>query len=269
MAKKLRQIIKIDEDLCNGCGLCVPSCAEGALQIIDGKAKLVSDKYCDGLGACLGECPQGALSFETREAEDFDEAAAMEHVKEIGHQGPAHHHHHAAPAAPETSAPTHAHGHGHGGGFVCPSARTIDRTKEERENASPEANVPSELRQWPVKLYLVNPQAPYFREADILLAADCVPFAYGAFHAEFLRGKTLVTGCPKFDDVALYVEKLTAILQANDVTSITVLQMEVPCCSGIEYIAREAIAASGKNVPLESVTISLSGEVKDRAPACA
>ena len=250
MAKTARQIIKIDEELCNGCGLCVPSCAEGALQIIDGKARMVAEKYCDGLGACLGECPQGAISFETREAEDFDEAAAMEHVKKIRHP-----------------APEKAHNHHSHGGFVCPSSRTIDRTHENCGcSSTPVENIAeakSELKQWPVKLYLVNPQAPYFQDADLLVAADCVPFAYSNLHPDFLKGKALVTGCPKFDDTEVYLQKLTDIVCFNNLRSITVLKMEVPCCSGMQRIAEMAVASSGKNIAIESVTISLEGAIKN------
>ena len=251
MAKKVRQIIRIDEQKCNGCGACVPACVEGALRIIDGKAKLVSEKYCDGLGACLGDCPQGAISFESREADEFDEAAAMDHAAhpatEHVHSAQAHHHN----------------------GFSCPSAKTIDRTKDACcEAPAAKAEIASELRQWPVKLYLVNPGASYFENADLLIAADCVPFAYGSLHPDFLRGKTLVTGCPKFDDVALYAEKLAEIVSSNAIKSITVLQMEVPCCSGMQRLAEHAVAASGKAIPVEAVTIGLSGEVKDMCPNC-
>ncbi len=262
MAKVARQIIKIDEEKCNGCGLCVPACAEGALQIVDGKARLVQERYCDGLGACLGECPQGAISFETREAEDFDEAATIEHLKESGRSVQAHLDHMAehAKGAHDHRAPA-GHGHGHGGGFVCPSAKTIDRREQAASAPSAQGKVQSELRQWPVKLYLVNPSASYFENADLLIAADCVPFAYGGMHPDFLRGKTLVTGCPKFDDVQLYADKLTQILSRNNVRSITVLQMEVPCCSGMARLAEHAVAASGKQIPVEVVTISLTGEV--------
>ena len=247
MAKTVRQIIRIDEEKCNGCGVCVPACVEGALQIIDGKARLVSEKYCDGLGACLGECPQDAISFESREADDFDEAAAMEHAAQSTQ--PAHDH--------------TAHGHSHGGGFSCPSAKTIDRTKDAVHEASAAVNsVGSELRQWPVKLYLVNTSASYFDNADLLISADCVPFAYGSIHPDFMRGKTLVTGCPKFDDVQLYAEKLAEIIHLNNIRSITVLQMEVPCCSGMARLAENAVASSGKAIPVEVVTIGLAGEVK-------
>lgn len=261
MAKKVRQIIRIDEEKCNGCGLCVPSCAEGALQIIDGKARLVADKYCDGLGACLGECPQGALTVESREAEDFDEEAAMEFARSIGHEAPVHAHHH-APVEGGCDSAKH-------GGFVCPSARMIDRTREAKAEGAPaaQANVKSELRQWPVKLYLVNPHASYFENADLLIAADCVPFAYGAIHPDFIKGKTLVTGCPKFDDTQAYFDKLTEIMQVNNIRSVTVLQMEVPCCSGMLRLAQLASTASGKNIPVEAVTITLDGEIKARTPA--
>lgn len=255
MAKGLRQIIKIDEEKCNGCGVCVPACAEGALQIIDGKARLVQERYCDGLGACLGECPQGAISFESREAEEFDEAAAMEHVG-------------------KTDTPSHllsqhvrtmaGHTHSHqDGGFVCPSATTIDRTKDAAvAEPAQRSQADSELRQWPVKLYLVSPSASYFENADLLIAADCVPFAYGSMHPDFLRGKTLVTGCPKFDDVELYAEKLRQIVSLNTIKSITVLKMEVPCCSGLTRLAEQAVVASGKEIPVEVVTISLAGAIK-------
>jgi len=252
MATKTRQIIKIDEEKCNGCGLCVSACHEGALRIVDGKAKLVSETYCDGLGACLGECPRDAITIETRPAQHFNEAAAMAHVAAT--QGTAH---------AQSQAEAHA-GHGHDG-FVCPSAKVIDRTHEAPRTgtATPES-IPSELRQWPVKLYLVNPNAPYFQNADLLVAADCVPFAYGATHPDFLAGKTLVTGCPKFDDTELYLSKLTDILAANDVNSVTVLQMEVPCCAGMSRITQMAAAASGKDVPIDVVTISLDGQIKSQ-----
>jgi len=255
MAKTLRQMIKIDEELCNGCGACVPSCAEGAIQMIDGKARVVAERYCDGLGACLGECPQGAISFETREAEEFDEDATLEHLASIGRSAEEHHKHMAEHGMGKGA-------HAHGGGFVCPSARTIDRTKESPcASSQPKAAQPSELRQWPVKLYLVNPTAPYFQGAELLVAADCVPFAYGSLHPDFLKGKTLVTGCPKFDDTDVYLQKLTEIVTRNDIRDITVLKMEVPCCSGMLRLAEAAVAASGKSVPVKSVTISLSGEV--------
>ncbi len=258
MAKKMRQIIKIDEEKCNGCGLCVTACMEGALQIVDGKAKLVSESYCDGLGACLGECPQDAIKIETREAEEFDEAAAMANA---GHAGAGHTHSHGQ---------DRDHGHSHSGGFVCPSAKTIDRRQDKFIDDSPVSagDVRSELRQWPIKLYLVNPTASYFQNADLLLSADCVPFALGSFHPELLRGKTLVAGCPKFDDTQAYLEKLTEIIALNDIKSITVAIMEVPCCSGMMRLAQAAIAASGKEIPVNEVIISLDGSVKNAEKCC-
>ncbi len=266
MGKAVRQMIKIDEELCNGCGLCVTACAEGALQVIDGKAKVVSESYCDGLGACLGECPQGAISFENRLAEEFDEEATLRHLDELGISPEAHHAHMAEHGMGKAAA-GHQHGpHGHEhGGFVCPSARTIDRTREAATAPAPSStHAPSELRQWPVKLYLVNAQAPYFRSADLLVAADCVPFAMGGFHSDLLRGKTLVTGCPKFDDADLYFEKLKQIFQQNDIKSVTVAIMEVPCCSGMLRLVQAAVLASGKEIPVEAITVTLEGETMSR-----
>jgi NAD-dependent dihydropyrimidine dehydrogenase PreA subunit len=249
--------VKIDEDLCDGCGLCVPSCAEGAIQIVDGKARLVSEIYCDGLGACLGECPQDAITLEERPAEAFDAAAVEEHLQQQGGSG-------AAPRPEPESEPAPAGHAGHGHGFSCPGARTMDLRAAEEECVEPEAafegTLRSELRQWPVKLYLVSPTAPYFQNAELLIAADCAPFAYAAFHPDFLKNKAVVIGCPKFDDLDLYREKLTAILQANDVKKVSVLHMEVPCCFGIAQVAREAVKASGKNIPFEDVTVTIRGE---------
>jgi NAD-dependent dihydropyrimidine dehydrogenase PreA subunit len=263
MAKVKRQVIKIDEELCNGCGNCVPSCAEGAIRIIDGKARLVSDKYCDGLGACLGECPMGALGFEEREADEFDEVAVGQHLKSIGRESVphAHDHLHAAHAAPAPA----MHGHHHGGGG-CPSAKTLDFRTEERKTSVGNGNAPkleSELRQWPVKIYLVNPSAPYFQDADLLIAADCTPFAYASLHPDFLKGKAVVIGCPKFDDLSMYLEKLTAIISQNNIKSVTVLHMEVPCCFGMMNVAREAVAASGKELAVEAKVVTLRGEIEE------
>jgi NAD-dependent dihydropyrimidine dehydrogenase PreA subunit len=250
MAKVTRQVIKIDEELCNGCGLCVPSCAEGAIQIIDGKAKLVQDRYCDGLGACLGECPQGALSFEEREADEYDQTAVDVHLKSIGRE-----------AKPHAHAAPHAHGHGGGG---CPSAKMFDfRRDDTPKAAAAPGTVQSELRQWPVKLHLVNPSAPYFQDADLLVAADCTAFAYGSLHPDFLAGKALVIGCPKFDDLDAYIEKLHAIITQNNIKSITVLHMEVPCCFGMVAAAKQAVQASGKDIPVAVKTVSLQGEITE------
>lgn len=272
MTKVKRQVIKIDEELCNGCGLCVPSCAEGAIQIIDGKARLVADKYCDGLGACLGECPLGALSFEEREAEEFDETAVAEYLKSVGKEFVPHAHdhlheehshgHHAHEAPVPAAHAMHAH---HGGG--CPSARTLDFRSNDgtpRDNDDG-PKIESELRQWPIKLYLVSPSAPYFQDADLLVAADCAPFAYASLHPDFLRGKALVIGCPKFDDLQAYVDKLTAIVSRNNIKSVTVLHMEVPCCFGLMGAAREAVAAAGKEIPVVAKVVTLQGGIEEPA----
>jgi len=238
--RQLRKIIKIDEEKCDGCGLCVPSCAEGALQIIDGKAKLVSEQYCDGLGACLGECPQGALIIEEREAEEFDEEAVA-------------HHQHAAAHEPELPC-------------GCPSA-TVARFQRETSELPESVKagvVMSTLTHWPVQLTLVPPSAPFLQGADILLAADCVPFAYADFHREFLQNRALLVACPKLDDFGAHLNKLVAILQQAEPRSITVVHMEVPCCSGLVHMAQKAIEASGSNIPLYDVTVGVRGTILSR-----
>ena len=229
--KILRKIIRIDAEKCNGCGVCVPACVEGALQIVDGKAKLISERYCDGLGACLGECPQGAIIIEEREAEEFDEEA--EEVAE------------ALPCG-------------------CPSATVAEFERQEATYAAPTEAIGQEsmLRHWPVQLTLVPPGAPFLQEADLVLAADCVPFAYAGFHQHFLRDHALLVACPKLDDFQAHLGKLADILRRSSVNSITVLHMEVPCCSGLVHMARQAISASGKDIPLREVTISVRGDVE-------
>jgi Pyruvate/2-oxoacid:ferredoxin oxidoreductase delta subunit len=233
MAK--RQIIHIDQKKCDGCGLCVPSCAEGAIQIVDGKAQLLADKFCDGLGACLGECPQGALTIEERDAPEFVGPAPG---YEAPHPAPA-----AAPAAPEV--------------FVCPGSRM---QQFQRPDAAPAAGE-SALGHWPVKLRLVAPKAPFLKGANLLVAADCAPFAAGDFHARFLQGKALVCGCPKFEDAAESVAKLTAILTENDIQEITIVNMEVPCCFGLVQVVRQALEASGKSLPVTICTLGTAGQV--------
>jgi Pyruvate/2-oxoacid:ferredoxin oxidoreductase delta subunit len=231
----LRTIVQIDEERCNGCGACVPGCAEGALQIIDGKARLVADVYCDGLGACLGECPQGAITMVEREAPEFDEQAALAHVAE-------------SPAA--------APGQG------CPGMALQDTSDATPPvDLDPDAQ-PSALTQWPVQLMLVPPTAPFLRDADLLIAADCVPFALANFHGRFLQGgKKLLIACPKLDDAALYVEKLTVMFQSAGIRSVTILRMEVPCCGGLSAIVQRALAASGQDIPVEEVVVGIKGDV--------
>lgn len=251
----LRKIVKIDPDKCNGCGLCVPSCAEGAIQIINGKAVLAADNLCDGLGACLGDCPLDAITIEEREADDFDEVAVEKHLAAQGKPAPAHQH--AAPAPP--AAPQHHH---HGGGG-CPGSRAMSFARPAAEPAPPSAGrLPNRLAQWPVQLTLVSPTAPYFQGADLLVTADCVPFAYANYHEDFLAGKALVVGCPKLDDNNFYQQKLTELLTKSDVKSVTVLKMEVPCCGGIAVAARQAVADCGRDISFRVITIGLQGDIK-------
>lgn len=200
-----RSIVSIDEEKCNGCGLCIPNCAEGAIKLINGKAKLVDEKFCDGLGACLGHCPQGAITIIEKDAPGFDEEAV----------------------------------------------------------AGTAAGQKTELRQWPVQLMLVSPEASYFRDAELLVAADCVPFAYPNFHLDFLAGKSLIIGCPKLDDAEFYVDKLTEMLKKNNIKGITLVNMEVPCCFGLQRIVEDAVARSGKVLPIRQTVISIQGEKKE------
>jgi Pyruvate/2-oxoacid:ferredoxin oxidoreductase delta subunit len=233
MAK--RAIIRIDQEKCDGCALCVPSCAEGAIQIVDGKAQLMADRFCDGLGACLGECPQGALTIEEREAEEFEGPAPV--------AGPAHPHG-AQARRPEPEA------------FVCPSLRQ----QQLKPAGAPEAQS-SALGHWPVKLRLVAPKAPFLKGANLLVAADCAPFAAGDFHARYLAGNAVVCGCPKFDDLAEHTAKLAAILRENDIREITIVNMEVPCCHGLVQIVREALAETGQTPPVTICTLGATGQV--------
>jgi ferredoxin len=253
----MRKIVHINEEKCNGCGLCVPSCAEGAIKIIDGKAKLLSDNLCDGLGACLGDCPQGAIEITERDAAEFDEAAVKTHLEKEGRTMNNHQDHHA-----------HAHGgHHHGGG--CPGSRMMEINRQEKQQTSAsvssddiEVKIKPQLSQWPVQLMLVPQNAPYFEGADLLITADCVPFAYPNYHLDLLKGKKVVVGCPKLDDVQYYVEKLTGIIKGNNINSVTVAYMEVPCCGGIVRAAEQALEDSGKNIPLNKVKIGINGEAQ-------
>jgi NAD-dependent dihydropyrimidine dehydrogenase PreA subunit len=255
-----RKIIHIDEEKCDGCGLCVPSCAEGAIQVIAGKARLVSDVYCDGLGACLGECPQGAIAIIERDADAFDEEAAREHAA-VGAEK-----HGAAQVAPracpgaavrDLSLP------------VLPQATAEDRhsclsepVQEDRHSCLSEPE-PSALSNWPVQLHLVPPNAPFLNDAEVLLVADCVPVALPDFHRRFLQGRPVLIGCPKLDDAKAYVQKLADMLRVSSIRSLTVVHMEVPCCTGIVRIAEAAVRLSGREVPIDDVTVSIRGKVLD------
>ncbi len=263
----LRKIVRIDEDKCDGCGQCIPSCAEGAIALVGGKAKLAADVLCDGLGACLGECPRGAITVVEREAEAFDERAVKARLASL--RGPqAAHVTAAAPRSP-AARPLTVVADDSGPQTGCPGTRS--RTLPRRglavvpSAAGPSLPAPggdSRLGQWPVQLHLVPVSAPYFRDADLLVAADCVPFAYARFHEDLLAGKAVVVGCPKLDDVRAYVEKLGRILASNDIRSVTVVRMEVPCCGGISAAARHGLAASGKDLPFHDVVIGVDGTVR-------
>lgn len=242
-----RNIVHIDQDKCDGCGLCATACVEGALQIVDGKARLISESYCDGLGACLGECPRGAITVEVREAVEFD-PAAVEHHLASNREQPAMAH--SIPVL--ATSPVHA----------CPGSAP-------RKFASPKvaatepAAPPSESRlvNWPVQLTLVPEQAPYYRDADLLLVADCVPVAAPDFQARFLDGQIVIIGCPKLDDVSSYRRKLASIFARNDIRSVSVLRMEVPCCSGLVRLVQAALADAGKQMPFDQTVISIRRQV--------
>ena len=235
----VRRVIQIDEEKCNGCGICAEACHEGAIGIVDGKAKLLRDDYCDGLGDCLPNCPVGAISFIEREAAAYDEAAVQENKKKQ----------------------MQAMGQAPVGGCPGSRMRQLER-KPAEENQNAGSPVISQLRQWPVQIKLAPVNAPYFDGAKLLIAADCTAYAYGSFHQDFIRGKVTLIGCPKLDDVD-YSEKLTEIIRNNDIKSVTVVRMEVPCCGGIEYAVKKAIQDSGKFLPWQCYTISIDGNIID------
>ena len=239
-----RKIIEIDDELCNGCGECVPSCAEGALQIVDGKARLVADLYCDGLGACLGECPTGALTVVERQAEEFDEKAVEEYLHSI---------------APEEKQAEETLPCG------CPSTqlKSFIETAPSHEAQKPgvQPSATSELAHWPVQIKLVPPTAPFLKGADLLVAADCTPVAYPNFHRDFLKGKAVMVGCPKFDDAQEYIQKFSDIFGTADIKSVTVVVMEVPCCQGLPVIVEKGMQMSGKKIPIEKAIISARGDL--------
>jgi NAD-dependent dihydropyrimidine dehydrogenase PreA subunit len=298
-----RDILKIDEDLCNGCGQCVPNCHEGALQVIDAKVRLVSELMCDGLGACIGHCPEGAITIETREAEPYNETSVMEqmiskgkntimahlkHLKDHGETGflqegvvylkehraglnfnldeilkEVHNHGHMAPAPVEIQKQGHSHAHGHEGGG-CPGSRAMVIEKTDgSDKTAPAGDQPSELRQWPVQMHLINPNASYFKGADLLLAADCVAFSMGGFHSKHLKGKSLAIACPKLDHgTDIYVQKLIALIDSARVNTITVMMMEVPCCGGLLQMVKSALSQASRKVPLKMMIVGINGEIQ-------
>jgi Pyruvate/2-oxoacid:ferredoxin oxidoreductase delta subunit len=245
-----RKIIKIDEEKCNGCGVCVPSCAEGAIQVVNGKAKLIAEKYCDGLGACLKECPEDALKVIEREADDFDEKAVEEHLHATGGAHAAHGGHKEEAAAMPCGCPsTHLQ-------TFAPATSC-----QEANRPAYQETALSALTHWPIQIRLVPASAPFLRGADLLVAADCTPAAYPNFHRDFLKGKVVMLGCPKFDDVPSYVQKFADIFTTAGIKSVTVLTMEVPCCQGLPVIVKKGLEQSGKKVPITQVTVSARGEI--------
>lgn len=246
----VRDVIEIDEDLCDGCGDCVTACAEGAIEIIDGKARLVSDIYCDGLGVCLGHCPQGAITVTRREADEFDEAAVAERLQEIGTES-------AQPAPPAIQG-FPVIGQVQGGG--CPGSRPSMREVSTAPGIGGAADSPSQLTHWPVQLHLVPPTAPFFHQKDVLLAADCVAFAVADFHQKHLAGKSLAIACPKLDsNQEIYLEKLVAMIEQAEIRSLQVMVMEVPCCTGLVRLAEEALRRASRKIPAEFVVVGTSG----------
>jgi Pyruvate/2-oxoacid:ferredoxin oxidoreductase delta subunit len=261
-----RKIVEIDRDLCDGCGLCTTACAEGALALdAEGKAVLVRDLYCDGMGVCLNVCPTGALTIVERDSAEYDAEAAREHVTRLrGAEAAAEVHAGSGVAAGVAAGAGPGAGSGAvdaGAGPVSPAGTAPGRAAAAGGAAAP---APSELTQWPVQLHLISPQAPYFRGADLLVAADCTAFTRGSFHADLLKGRKLVVACPKLDDVGPYVDKLAELIRVNELRSITVALMTVPCCGGLQRIVDRAVALSGQDVPVKTVVIGLDGEI---APA--
>jgi ferredoxin len=271
----IRNIIEIDEEKCNGCGLCIPDCPEGALQIIDGKARLVSDLFCDGLGACIGTCPEGAISVVRREAAPYNEAVVMENIIKAGPNTIKAHLEHllshnemeyyeqAISVLKEKGLPIpEVNVAGKCTDCGCTGSEDREVCHDTNEPAPVNINLKSELRQWPVQLHLINPMAGYFENAEILLAADCTPFAYANFHSRFMKDKITITLCPKLDQsIDLYLSKLTMIFKTHNIKSVTVVKMQVPCCTGTLLLAERAIQDSGKNILLKEYTISMNGEI--------
>lgn len=241
--KIMRKIIEIDEERCDGCGQCIPGCAEGALAIVDGKVKVVAEVFCDGLGACIGECPNDALTLVEREADEFDEEAVEEHLTHMEKEENA--------KEPETAC-------------GCPSSQLqsfISTACEDANRPAAIAGTESALAHWPVQINLVPPQAPFLNNADLLVVADCAPLAFPDFHGQFLKGKVVMMGCPKFDDAEAYIDKFSQIFSTAKIKSITIVVMEVPCCSGLPFIVAKGLERSGKDVPLTKVVISTRGKI--------
>ncbi len=281
-----REIIRIDEDKCNGCGQCVPNCHEGALQVIDGKVRLVSELMCDGLGACIGYCPEEAITIEQREAEPYDEiivisqmaekgantvTAHLKHLKDHGEHGFLKqavnwlqaHKDDVKFNVSQVIANVHSHGiHEHNGGGSCPGSRERVIVAPETGSTKIVSEIPSELRHWPVQMHLINPNAPSYREADILLAADCVAYSVGSFHDKYLKGKSLAIACPKLDsNTEVYIDKLVTMIDTAKVNTVTVMIMEVPCCGGLLQMVRKALEKATRKVPVKVIMVSIDGKI--------
>ena len=275
-----RTVIKIDEERCNGCGLCVDGCHEGALQIIDGKARMISDLFCDGLGACIGECPVGAIDFEEREAEPYNEYAVMERIAPKGeHTIQAHLLHLKEHNEMEYLRQGLEYLKEHNIGIDmtgindknkisvqragCPGKQAIVFKHQYPSGVDNAITVPSQLSQWPVQLHLLNPGASYFRNADVVLAADCTAFSYGNFHNRFMTNHVLAIACPKLDSVTeSYVEKLTAMIDHSNINTLTVVIMEVPCCGGLVHLAQQAVANAKRKIPVKRIVIGIQGDIQ-------
>ena len=292
----LRDVVKIDEELCDGCGLCVPGCQEGALQIIDNKARLISDLMCDGLGACIGHCPQGAISIEKREAEPYNETKVMEIMASKGINTVVAHLKHlkdhkeynylkegieylktnaanldfklddVLKAVRGEENPEHLHTHNHHGGS-CPGSKAMSfNTKSTHTVQVNEISIQSELRHWPVQLHLINPNAPYYRNADVVIAADCTAYATGNFHQKFLREKSLAIACPKLDsNTEIYMDKIKSMIDIAQVNTISVIVMQVPCCHGLLQMVQKAAENASRKVPVKAVIIGVEGDIINEA----
>ncbi len=275
MAK--RKIIKIDEEKCNGCGVCIPNCPEGALQIIDGKARLISDIFCDGLGACIGHCPQGAITTEERDAEEYDEKKVMKniaragkntiiaHLKHLKDHGETGYLKEALEFLEEReievdfNEKTDIHSFQPQG---CPGSKTMDFSDEKINEIEESGTRTSQLRQWPVQFHLIPPNAPYFQGKDVLLVADCVGYSLGDFHKDYLKDRSLAIACPKLDsNLDVYLSKLTSMIDDAKINTLTVITMEVPCCSGLLGLAKKAMENASRKIPVKSIVVSIKGEI--------
>lgn len=269
-----RDIIKINEEKCTGCGDCIPGCPEGALQVIDGKARLISDLFCDGLGACIGNCPQGAIEVEQRETEPYDEYKVMEnvikagpnvikaHLKHLNDHGQNEYLNQAVKFLKGNNLEVPDYEGENESQCGCPGSMMRDLSGNRSKSGNEPQVLSAELRNWPVQLQLLNPNAPYLRNANLLIAADCAPFAYPNFHQRFLKDKVLIIFCPKLDvTIEQYVDKLAEIFKKQDIKSITIVHMEVPCCSGIEVIVKRALEKAQKNIIIKDYNISIAGEI--------